>query len=101
MDKINTAAIKRKTLAIFRPIINHYAFIFIVISLLLLMFVVYNAQRILTISEDSEYKAQAEQKGTTTNFDKETIKKVEELQYRKDALKPELPTSGRINPFAE
>ncbi len=101
MDKINTAAIKRKTLAAFRPVANHHALIFIVGSLLLLMFVVYNTQRILTIPEDSTYRAEVEKRDTKTTFDQETIKKVEQLQYRRDALKPELPTSGRINPFAE
>lgn len=102
MDKINTAAIKRKTLAVFRPVVNHHAIIFIVGSLLLLMFVVYNTQRILSIPEDTAYRQEVEKRDTTrTTFDQETIKKVEQLQYRRDALKPELPTSGRINPFAE
>ena len=101
MKKINMAAIKRKTLAILKPISDHHAIIFIILALLLLMFVVYNTQRILTITEDDAYKNEAMQKGITTTFDEETIKKVEQLQYRKDALKPELPTNGRINPFAE
>lgn len=101
MDKINTAAIKRKALSIFRPIINHHAIIFIVVSLLLLMYVVYNTQRILTISEDSTYRREVEQRDTNTIFDEATIKKVEQLQYRRDALKPELPANGRINPFSE
>ncbi len=101
MKKINIAAIKRKTLSIFKPIISHHAIIFIILSLLFLMYIVYTTQRILTNTEDTAYKSRAEQKGTTTTFDEETIKKVEQLQYRRDALKPELPTNGRINPFAE
>ncbi|GEM_PF-407771 len=101
MDKINTAAIKRKTLAVVKPISNHHAIIFIILALLLLMFVVYNTQRVLSITDDQAYRNEATQKGITTTFDQETIKKVEQLQYRRDALKPELPTNGRINPFAE
>lgn len=101
MNKINIAAIKRKTLAVLKPIINHHAVIFIVASLLLLMYVVYNTQRILSIPEDSSYRKEVEQRDIVTTFDQATIKKVEQLQYRRDALKPELPKSGRINPFAE
>lgn len=101
MDKINTAAIKRRTLAAVKPISNHHATIFIIISLLLLMFVVYNTQRILTITDDKDYREAATQKGISTTFDQETIKKVKELQFRREALKPELPSNGRINPFVE
>lgn len=101
MNKINFAVIKRKTLSLFRPIISHHAIIFIVLSLFFLMYVVYNTQRILTTPEDTEYRKQAEQKGITTQFDEATIKKVQQLQDRKNALKPTLPTNGRINPFTE
>lgn len=101
MKKINLATIKRKTLAILGPMVSHHAIFFVVLSLLFLMYVVYNTQRILTITEDTDYRQQVEKKTDTTVLDEETIKKIEQLQYRKNALKPELPKSGRINPFAE
>ncbi len=99
---INMATIKRQLKKLTAPITKHRTLIVILLALLSIITAVYKMEIILTQTQDEQYAAQAKnQKAVKTQFDQNTIDKIQELQDPQTSHEvPSLP-SGRINPFTK
>ena len=98
--KLDTASLLKSVKRVVRPFQAHHT---IIMFLLLMGVIIYTVQLVgvvLQPVDDSEYRAEVEAKSITTNFDKQTIEKVDNLKQRDSSGPIELP-AGRRNPFVD
>lgn len=74
--------------------------IYVVVVLAGLIYTILSVNLILSTPSDAEYRTTKEAESFSTRFDEATIKKIDGLKARQEAVNIELP-GGRINPFAE
>jgi hypothetical protein len=97
---LNSQSLRRTLEKIVDPIKAHNALIMFLLLMGVLIYAVITVSSIIQISDDSEYRAQAETKSLTTSFDQATIKKVDDLRQSNDNATITLP-GGRRNPFVD
>lgn len=83
---------------IFYPIVKHHAILFVLFALVSMIVAVYITNNILSQPPDEEYRRAAEEQAVQTNFDQDTIRRINNLRERGETGGTSLP-SGRINPF--
>ena len=81
-----------------RPIVLHHAILFTLFALISLIAAVYTTNAILSQPTDDDYYMTASEQAVQTNFDRDTIEKIEQLRERGEGGNLDLPP-GRINPF--
>ena len=98
--KIDRAALLESVKHLVRPIQAHHTTIMFVLLMGVLIYSVVLVSSAIQPTEDSEYRATAEAKSITTQFDQATIEKVDNLRQHNDNEAIQLP-SGRRNPFVD
>lgn len=89
-----------ETIAVYgKKILRHHPIIAILAVLGVMILCVFRISQIITLPEDQAYRSEKQATSVRTNFDKETIKKIDLLTDRQSSS-PSLP-DGRINPFVE
>lgn len=91
-----TEELKKTGLALRRRM----SIIYVVFVLAALVYSIFSVNLILGMPSDEEYRLKKEAESFSTRFDEATIKKIDGLKSRQEAVDIALP-GGRINPFAE
>ncbi len=99
---INMTTIKRQFKKTTAPIVKHRTLLVILLALTSIMITVYKVDIILTQTQDQKYETQSRnEKAVKTQFDQETIDKIQQLRDPQTSHDvPNLP-GGRINPFTQ
>jgi hypothetical protein len=99
-SSLDIALLQQKITDSFNKILRYHLIVSIVVVALFLMYAVITVNMILNNTTDPEYVAQQQAKGLKTQFDDETITKINDLKRRQENTSIQLP-DGRLNPFSE